>query len=205
MDILTLLSNKYKCDKSDRSHNYTPLYNLFFENIRDKKLNLLEIGYGEGCSCRMWLDYFSNAKIISVDIAENISDQTLIENPRFEFISSNQIDIIKFMRLVSKYKEFYIVIDDGSHVPEDQQYTFGNFFPFVSRGGFYVIEDLDCKRNHNLLFGHSCEPTMTFLRQIKEYEKISSKVLSYEQEKYLKNNIDEILIFGQIAFIKKKD
>jgi hypothetical protein len=37
---------------------------------------------------------------------------------------------------------FHIIIDDGSHRGEDHITSFEALWPFVTRGGWYVIEDL---------------------------------------------------------------
>jgi hypothetical protein len=203
MDHLTLLSNKYKCDKSDKNHLYTPFYNSLFENDRDKYFNMLEFGYGKGRSIKMWLDYFYNANILSIDIGKEINDKELLKNKRFKYLSSNQIDKDKIFPILKEYKEFHLIIDDASHVPEDQQYTFGYSFPFVSKSGYYIIEDLECKRNHNPLLPE-CISTLNFLEKIKNEKIISSPVLTIEETGYISNNIDNIMIYGRIAFIKKR-
>ena len=52
-DILTKLSSKYGCDKSDKNHLYTKIYNNIFENYRNEKFNMIELS----------VCYFSNAII----------------------------------------------------------------------------------------------------------------------------------------------
>ena len=49
---------------------HTFLYEALFEKhgfSRDKKLNLLELGFSHGCSHLMWHDYFYNSNIVGVD------------------------------------------------------------------------------------------------------------------------------------------
>jgi hypothetical protein len=203
VDILTHLSNKNKCDKSDDKHNYTPIYNLLFERFIDKEFRMLELGYGEGNSIKMWLEYFPKIKLIGVDIMKG-KPNNLIVDDRFDFFIQDQTDLNKLMQIFDKYKEFFIIIDDASHVAEDQQYTFGNIFSYVSSGGWYVIEDLECKRKHSTKFGVTTESTLIFLKEFINKGYVFSKVLTNEQNKYLSKNIECIDIFGRIAFIKKK-
>jgi len=62
-DLLTKLSSKYGCDKSDRRHRYTPLYHKYFSYMREQDFYMLEFGFGQGKSVKMWLEYFPNATL----------------------------------------------------------------------------------------------------------------------------------------------
>ena len=73
MKELTLLANKYKSDKGiehGSAHGFTELYDEYFFNIKNKKINILEIGVQDGSSLKMWFDYFPNAKIYGLDIED---------------------------------------------------------------------------------------------------------------------------------------
>ena len=63
---LTSIAEIYKTDKLE--HGYTTVYEKYFENIRDHKLKILEIGIADGKSLLMWSDYFKNStfKILSL-------------------------------------------------------------------------------------------------------------------------------------------
>lgn len=207
-DLLTKLSNKYGCDKSDKNHNYTIKYHRFFEEARHRKFNMLEFGYGKGKSVKMWMDYFTKANLVSVDNMENLPDDELIKKHlkygRFEFLSFDQIDKIKVLEVLNKYKNFYIIIDDASHKAEDQQYTLSFSFKFVVPGGWYVIEDLKCKRTSNEIFGIKANKTLQVLQQYFVSGKFHSKILTPKRNEYLNENIEWIEIYDKIAFIKKK-
>jgi hypothetical protein len=43
--------------------------------------------------------------------------------------------------IIQKYKQFDLIIDDGSHVNSDMLFSFNKLFPQVVHGGVYVIED----------------------------------------------------------------
>jgi len=207
-DLLTKLSNKYGCDKSDKNHNYTSWYNKYFEKDRNKKFNMLEFGYGKGKSVKMWMEYFTKANLISVDNMKKPPPDKLIKkhlkSERFEFLSSDQIDKEKIMRILNKYKDFYIIIDDASHKAEDQQYTFSFSFPFVVPGGWYIIEDLKCRRNPNEIFGIKANKTLHVLQEYLKSKKFESHVLTAKEDKYLTKNIESVKIYDKIAFIKKR-
>lgn len=208
LDKLTLLANKYGCDKGSIKHNYTQSYNEFFKKDRYRKFNMLEFGYGKGKSVKMWMDYFTEASLVSVDNMKELPNDELIkkyvENERFEFLSSDQIDKIKVLEVLNKYKDFYIIIDDASHRAGYQQYTLSFSFKFVVPGGWYVIEDLKCKRSPNEIFGIKANKTLQVLQQYFVSGKFHSKILTPKRNEYLNENIEWIEIYDKIAFIKKR-
>ena len=63
---LTSIAEFYKTDKYE--HGYTKVYEKYFDNFREKKLIVLEIGIADGKSLLTWSDYFHNSTIIGVDI-----------------------------------------------------------------------------------------------------------------------------------------
>jgi len=207
-DILTKLSSKYKCDKSDKNHVYTPLYHKLFEKYRNKKFNFIEFGFGIGSSAKMWMEYFTRAKLITIDILPEPTDNKIlnyIKQGRLEYIQINQIDRKYIERnVLEKYKEFLFIIDDASHVAEDQQFTFNFCFPYVIKKGWYIIEDLKCKRNPNKSFPILADKTLELLFNYKKTNKFESKILSKSENELLTKNIRDISTIDKISFIRKK-
>ena len=64
------LYNTDKCGVSPHwdSHAYGEYYDALFENIKDNKLNILEIGMYFGGSVKLLHDYFKNSEIHCIDI-----------------------------------------------------------------------------------------------------------------------------------------
>jgi len=151
----------------------------------------------------MWLDYFTNANIVSVDIRDEPTEP-VFKNERFEYLKSDQIDILEVGKMIVRYREFFIIVDDASHVPEDQQFTLGYMFPFVESGGWYVIEDLKCRRSHSTRLP-TCKKTIPVLESFKKTGKINIPCLTENQNNYLKNNVTDIVIYDKIAFMRKRD
>ena len=60
MQNLKDLSKYYKTNKYELG--YIDICEKYFENIKDKKLNILKIGIDRGPSLRVWSDYFVNSK-----------------------------------------------------------------------------------------------------------------------------------------------
>ncbi len=128
-------------DKGREKHYYTQWYNFHFKDIRDKKINILEIGVAAGCSLNMWSKYFKNSNIYGIDITNKNIKKDVLRN--FDIFIGDQSDK-KFLKKVcnSVSDGFDIIIDDGSHIPDNQIVTFKYLFPRLNTGGVYVIEDL---------------------------------------------------------------
>lgn len=156
MNTIEELVKKYGTDKT--LSGYTQTYESLFLSIKDKATSILEIGLGtqdpsipssfvgngnlfehykQGGSLRVWRDYFPNAEIYGVDIAEDC----MFEEERittFLFDSSNDDDCKQQL----KNLKFDIIIDDGNHDPKYQIKTLRNLFPQLKNNGFYIIEDI---------------------------------------------------------------
>ena len=141
---LIKLATFYKTDKWN-SHWYVQHYQKHFENLRTKKLNILEIGIGGdadpnkgGASLRMWRTYFPKSKIYGIDIYEKKAH----EEKRIKTFQGNQIDAKFLKQVVNKIGELDIIIDDGSHINEHVITSFKILFPMLNKNGVYIIEDV---------------------------------------------------------------
>jgi hypothetical protein len=105
---------------------------------------MLEIGVWNGQSMRMWERYFPNAEIFGIDIDDCCLDSS---SDRTHIYIMNQSNKEELGALCDYAGEFFIACDDGSHVAKDMIASFDVVYPYVSKGGFYIIEDIlpDCK------------------------------------------------------------
>lgn len=132
---------KHNCDKGKLpggiGHNYSKQYESILEPLRELPIRLLEIGVGDGKSINVWLDYFThiNAKIVGVD-----KDPVSSNRWRYEFLKADQTNAAALQPLTAW--AYDVIIDDGSHMPDGTITAFEMLWPFVKRGGYYVIEDL---------------------------------------------------------------
>jgi hypothetical protein len=161
---LTDLANKHGTDKGTAgpsegwgAHNYTDVYEPYFEQLRQKPISILEVGLGVtgekwptriahgknaegGASLKTWYEYFPNAKIYGADInAAPYLDNDRIKT--FVVDQGNVEDLQAFAKAVD-HTEFDIIIDDGSHRADHQQITLGFLFKMLKSGGLYFVEDL---------------------------------------------------------------
>ena len=161
-DSLKLLFNKYGSDKGNlnNKHNYSIIYEALFNELRSKKLNLMEVGLGsidENVEFHMkfmgknykplaslyaWRDYFKNANIYGADIDKKILKNTnRIKTFHVDMLNSNSIN-----RMWSQInKKIDIFIDDGFHSFEANTKLFKFSFKFIKKNGFYIIEDIHRK------------------------------------------------------------
>jgi cephalosporin hydroxylase len=133
---------QYGTDKTSNGHNYCVMYEKYIGHLRDKPCKVFEIGVCSGKSLLMWYGYFSQAKIIGLDI------QDLFElNPeyrdRISLVKGDQADIDVLNEIQLKYGPFDLIVDDGSHVWDKTIISFETLFPTLNPGGIYVIEDLE--------------------------------------------------------------
>lgn len=141
MTTFDQLCVKHNCDKGKLpngvGHNYGKHYEWVLEPLRDKPIRLLEIGVGDGKSIRVWLDYFTHPQAHIVGVDKDPVDKS---RDRYEFVVGDQTNVASLQPLMAW--AYDVIIDDGSHMPDGTITAFESLWPFVKRGGFYIIEDL---------------------------------------------------------------
>lgn len=127
------------------SHFYTPHYETHFEEYRDQRINLLEIGVGGyeekdqgGESLAMWRAYFRRGLIYGLDVHNKSS----LDRPRIVTIQGDQGNAEHLSSIAAAIGPLDIVIDDGSHFSDHVLTSFTVLFPLLADGGVYVVEDL---------------------------------------------------------------
>ncbi len=131
---LTDLCNKYPTDKGT-THSYLEVYDRLFSGFRLERFNLLEIGVCDGGSMMLWREYFPNACIHGVD-----------KHPRINKVEGcilfNDEDATDEMFADSIGLSLKVMIDDGSHVLDEQLKTWFLWKHKLTPDGIYVVEDL---------------------------------------------------------------
>jgi len=125
------------------AHSYIDYYSKWFDCLKTKTFNLLEIGIAEGKSLKMWKEYFPNAHIFGVDIVNKIHySEKNITVFHADATSLNFLNLIETLN-------FDIIIDDGSHILNDQINACSHLLPRLNSGGFYIIEDIRPDPSHS--------------------------------------------------------
>lgn len=135
---ITEILNRYGSDKAS-DHSYGEIYEDFFAPLRRKAKVVLEIGVYRGASLHAWREIFPQATLVGIDNAPQ-PDCTL--PPQAACLRVNAADRNALSAAVSSYGQLDLVIDDGSHDPEDQRAACDALLKRVRRGGLYVIEDV---------------------------------------------------------------
>lgn len=130
-----------KTDKASKFHNYTPVYEHYFEPLRDNKIVLLELGIGdieslnrEGESILGWREYFYNGTCSAID---NDVDKITSDNT-FLCDQTNEVKLKSIVKIIGNPD---IIIDDASHIQSNTIKSFEILFPLLKPGGLYCIED----------------------------------------------------------------
>jgi len=167
LDDLSEIALKFNTDKN-YLHNYTPVYDFYFNKMRNSILKFLEIGYYRGESARTWQEYFPNATLHFIDIDPNSfklhSHGISKERCKFHLVDQgNEESLKKFAEEVKG--DFDIIIDDGGHTMKQQILSFKVLFPLLKSGGIYVIEDLHTSYWPAYIQGHP-ETCIDFLKRL---------------------------------------
>lgn len=126
-------------DKSSSFHNYTKIYATYLEKYQASPIKFLEIGIQYGYSAKLWEKYFKEAELHFFDIDLN---QVIFNSPRCHYHKVDQTDSSGLIKLAHDVGgNFDIILDDGGHRMDQILITFKSLFPFLKKGGLYIIED----------------------------------------------------------------
>lgn len=163
MTALCELAKRYRTDKgpwgfdgeASPGHGYTTTYDALFRSMRHDGVVLMEIGIAKGASLLMWSEYFTEATIIGLDISLAAVDRAqllgtqgggweqLPRHSEIQLYEGSQDNVPLLRQIVEEHGGVLdIVIDDGSHRAEHQLLTLETLFPYLTPGGYYVIEDI---------------------------------------------------------------
>lgn len=202
LNPLDVLAVRHGTDKSSRYHRYTEPYYQVFQTLRLKRLKIVEIGVQTGASLRMWADFFPYARVFGIDIDPAARAH---ETRRIRIFTGDQRDVRfleSFKRQVGKVD---IVIDDGSHRPEEQLASLKRLFPSLRDTGVYIIEDLCCSYHE----GYGAAAGLHNRRNCVEYLKAGLDAIHAEAQHgglkgdHVTENLKAMLCFPRIAFLFK--
>lgn len=206
-DNLDNIFIKYGTDKSSLFHNYSLPYSMFFDKIREKKLNILEIGVSDGCSINSWAEFFPNSTIVGIDRDIRCKEQ---EKERIFVEIGDQTDKLFLERVSDKYNRFNIIIDDGGHIWNQQKTSFEILFKKLLPDGFYVVEDLSTSYQKGSEWDSGDEPTFEFFKKIFDDLNLNGKSICGIKEiggkplNYYESWIEYIFLFKGFILIKKR-
>ena len=114
------------------------------KKLKNKKLNILEIGSYMGSSSAAFLSYFKNAKLYCLDINHK---NFLFRSRRIQLLNFDYMNQKKIKNFTNNYKDYFdIIIDDGGHYKSHILNNLKNFYNSLSKSNsFYIIEDFGLK------------------------------------------------------------
>lgn len=144
-------------------HNYTAYYYNLFNNIKNNKLRIFELGLGTnytdvpsnmgingkpGASLRGWKEFFPNSDIFGADI-----DRRVLFNEdgikTYYCDQTNKNAIANLWSNPDLSENFDIIIDDGLHEINANKIFFENSHHKLNIGGVYIIEDCHTQMQKN--------------------------------------------------------
>lgn len=132
--------NKYT-DKNTL-HSYINQYDKILRKLKNKKINVIEIGCFQGGSIKLWHDYFEKATIYGCDIEDNIKLKEIKNDDRINLYLNEDAYNKEYVNKYFKDKKFDFMLDDGPHTLESQKKFIELYLPMLTDNGIFVIEDI---------------------------------------------------------------
>lgn len=129
-------NEKHHSDKGT-FHSYIDVYEDLFKPYRHEPVSFLEIGVNYGYSMLTWQNYFTKGTFHGIDV-QRIAHHT----KGYNYIVEN-INCTESIKNYLKGLTFDIIIDDGSHLIDDQINALKILYPMLKSGGLYIIEDIN--------------------------------------------------------------
>jgi len=190
-----------------QAHGYSRFYHDIFYPIRNKELNIIEVGSFYGNASAAFFFYFKKSKIYGADINP---DMFRYKGNRVEslYVNSSSLSSIK-NELINKEIKFDIIIEDASHMLKDQIISLFYLFPTLNKGGYFIIEELDFpETREDMRANHHAPDLKNILLCILQRKDFNSPYIDEKTKKYFLDNLEFIKILrgnmNEMAIIKKK-
>ena len=195
-------------DSLKQQHDYADFFQENLKELKDKKLDILEIGTAKGDGIASFYFYFPYSNLIGVD---NNPFKTRYKSKRIRnmYVDISSRQILKNLTNHLNQK-FDLIIEDCSHKLIDQILCFSENFKNLKKGGIYIVEDLNFPEIHKMYNPtNEAVDLKTILKKINLGEEIFTKFMKENEIEYIQNNIENIKFYkghdnSEIVFIKKK-
>ena len=199
---MSLIEIGKKYPSSKNISGFIQLYEKYFSSLKNSKINILEIGVEGGDSLRIWREYFTNANICGIDI-----DKKDFKIDNTEILQGDQSDKNFLKTLIDKYKNFDIIIDDGSHQAKHIIASFKFLFPHLNNNGIYVIEDLQTsyfpRYGGSRINLNKKKSSMNFIKSLTDTINYEKNDRPFYKKSDFDGHIKSIYFHQNIAFINK--
>ena len=143
MKLIKDLYQEHSGKVSDKWTIYLDQYEEKFKKYQKLPVKLLEIGVLNGGSLEIFSKYFQHAELILGCDIDTKCEKLIYKEQNIKVIigDANKNEV---KQEITKYSEFDIILDDGSHNSDDVIGTFCNYFNHLKDGGLFIVEDLHC-------------------------------------------------------------
>ena len=136
----------YGCHETIHRHPYTGVYSMLFGPLRFREIQFAEIGVANGGSAVLWYNYFAQSKsrLCFFDCDQNyLNNLDRIPEPKpFKTIMDVNTDGDVARALSLPGGQYDVILDDSSHNFNHQIRIIKEGVPFVTPGGYLIIEDV---------------------------------------------------------------
>jgi len=174
METYAQIHNAQRGKSSDKWESYLPVYDRVFAGFREEAVTVLEVGVQNGGSLEVLAKYFPKAAhIVGCDV-DPLCGNLRFDDPRISVVVGDINSSEVLHRIGNETKSIDVFIDDGSHRAGDIVNTFVQYFPLVTPGGVYLIEDTHCLYWENwggaVLRANSAQQLFKLLTDVLNYE-----------------------------------
>ena len=180
---LCFLGKKHPTNKSplnDKGHRsgFTGIYTLLFSNLRNKRINIAEIGIEKNNSTKIWRKYFQYSNIYAFEYdKKKIIKAKKDKLKRTYYIQTDVTKKESIKKSFGKAKcKFDIIIDDSTHIFNDQINIIEETYKFLKKDGILIIEDI--------------------YRYVKDYDELNY----YKKLNHLEKEFNDIFFIESINF-----
>jgi hypothetical protein len=131
----------YSADQGTKPPAYYLRYDEVFRNKDFIPRTMLEVGVHMGESTKVFSSVYPDLSIVAVDL--KTYDIDFSDYPRVTYLQADQSDQLNLRSICEKHfpDGIDLVIDDASHIGYLSKLTFDAVFPYVKKGGLYIVED----------------------------------------------------------------
>jgi hypothetical protein len=189
MKTLQEIGLKHGTDKATL-HKFLDFYESHLKALRDKPLNILEIGIWNGESLKTWSEYFPKSTVYAIDI----EDKKQYNSNRIKTDICDQTDVVSLMYMFRNIN-FDLIIDDGGHKMNQQQLSL-ILTKRLTEKGIYIIEDLHTSNMAGYRDNKPFETsTLHVLNEWFNTNRFDFPYLNKELNDYLTDNIESVDLF----------
>ena len=197
----------------NKGHSFSKFYTHHLKFLKNKKINILEIGSYAGASAAAFVKFFpkSNVYCLDVNISKFIFSSKKINVYGLDINNKKKLKkVLKKISIEKKFDFFDLIIDDGSHYLGDILFSFKTLFQHLKKRGIYVIEDF--KHPTYYKYNKNVNDILVdkMLDSLKKKKNFKSNIINKDEQNYLISNIKKIDVYkgslkdSDICFIKKK-